>query len=101
LLNGRPLVGYGGAEEYNPAGTQIDRILDRMMWYELAGGTSAAKLLNRNQDFCDMSSLVAAGRAVLVGACAAEGSRVTASTGPVSQAGDLQLVVCRFVIPVQ
>ncbi|MBN1851824.1 MAG: hypothetical protein JW829_03840 [Pirellulales bacterium] len=91
----------GDSETSDPASTQMDAILDRMMWYQQMGGPSYVRLFHRYQAFCDMSWQLDLGRAVLTGVPDRSGSRLLESGQPLGTPDDKHLVVCRFVLPVR
>jgi hypothetical protein len=107
LISGAALgSGTSGAER--PA-LQIEtastaELLGVMMFYEAAGGERFARLPLRYQADCDLSRLLALGRAVLVAEVPPPGSRlIDAETEQTLGAGDssIGLTVVRFVLPVE
>src|SRR4029079_13740511 len=53
-------------QTYDPTALNVDRIVQVMSFYDVAGGKNYANLANRYQSFVDMSNQLHVGRAVLV-----------------------------------
>jgi hypothetical protein len=86
---------------YDRSSFDIGRIVEVMMFHERAGATNYTGLLNRYQNFLDMSNELEMGRAILVGRGPA-GAQVKINDQPVP--GDDQshhTTIYRFVLPVK
>lgn len=93
------------SKSYDQTNTDPVAIVTAMMFYRLADGRYRTGLSNSYQGFVDMSRLVAADRAVLVGVVdsdAMQGSKlaVTATDGETIQTDGGRTTICRFVFPV-
>ncbi len=90
---------------YDRASVDPDYIISAMLFHEAAGGTRYTNLSNAYQPFVDMSSLLAAGRAILVARIEQDGKPCRAANvlrGGKSTASpdDRSASIYRFVIPV-
>lgn len=92
---------------YDRASLDPAYILRMMMFFEAGGGRGYTGLMNRYQHFVDLSPLLKAERAILVGTAPREeadaaryGSQLLREGEPIRGANDLSLTVYRFVYPV-
>ena len=86
---------------YDAAATNdVPRLLDVMMFYDLAGGRSYANLSHRYQTYVDSSSTVRNGRAILVGRCKTPTSVVFRDGASLDANYDQRWTFVRVVIPV-
>lgn len=97
-LTGRTLS--KDAPPYDAAARDARRVLQMIMWYDLAGGANYVGLLNRYHARLEFGHLLDAGRAVLVAECAHPGSRIHDNNEPISDAEGQKLLMYRFVLPV-
>jgi hypothetical protein len=97
LARGR---GEGGVFEADEA--SLAQVLQVMMFYEMIGGYGFAGLPDRYEAFCDLSSLLDLGRAILVVRIDRQGSELVdrRPNVPLGEETDSRLVVYRFVLPV-
>jgi hypothetical protein len=87
---------------YDPQSTDVGRILEMMMFHEIAGGPDyTADLTNRYSQYCDLSGHLTAGRAVLVARVPHGGSELVVDGRPVTGPHDEEWVFYRFVLPVE
>ena len=87
---------------YDPQTIDVSRILEMMMFHQMAGGREyTADLVNRYLRFCDLSGHLTAGRAILVARAANSGSELTVDGRPVDGPDDQRWVYYRVVLPVQ
>jgi hypothetical protein len=101
-LTGRTLS--KDAPPYDPSIRDARRVIQMMMWYNLAGGAHYVGLVNRYHARLDFGHLLGAGRAVLVAEVASgpqSGSRLLRDGEPVDDDDGQRLVVYRFVLPVE
>ncbi|MDH3717799.1 MAG: hypothetical protein OES79_06720 [Planctomycetota bacterium] len=75
----------------------LSRIVNRMMFYDAAGGLEYTPLQNQYQSFVDMSDLLAAGKAVFVGRVDQAALEVTDQHANLSALPDRQQTFFRFV----
>lgn len=86
---------------YDSAATNdVPRLLDVVMFYDLAGGRSYANLAHRYQTFVDLSSTVRNGRAILVGRCETSTSSLSRDGTSLEANYDQRWAFVRVVIPV-
>jgi len=78
-------------------------ILRAMMFFEATGGRRYTRLSNGYQRFVDLSSLLKAGRAVLVARAAEDrhGAELLRNDKPLTDCQDKHTTVFRFVLPVK
>jgi hypothetical protein len=101
-LTGRSLS--KDAPPYDPAVRDARRVIQMMMWYNLAGGANYVGLANRYHARLEFSHLLEAGRAVLVAEAAPgplSGSRMLRDGQPIEDGNGLRHIVYRFVLPVE
>lgn len=95
----------GTAEKrlFVPEQASAKEILNLMMFYEAAGGFGFAHLPNRYQAFCDLSSLLELGRAIVVAEAAQPVARLIddATGNSVGDKQDDSTVIYRFILPVK
>lgn len=117
LLTGRRLIFDDDKEKYHQESTPYDQssldvqyIVRTMMFYEAAGGQRYTGLLNRYQGFIDLSDLLEADRAILVGLTppidaeaptAHRGSVLICNDRPMAAADDQYTGIFRFVMPIK
>jgi hypothetical protein len=114
LLTGRRVVFAQGTDKYQQETTPYDQssadipsILRMMMFYQAAGGRRYTGLWNSYQSFIDMSALLKADRAILVGQAPAERQeRSQAATllrdgRPLVGKENRQTTIYRIVFPVK
>ncbi len=77
--------------------TDLVRIVNRMLFYDAAGGLEYTPLKNRYQAFVDMSDLLAAGQAILVGRADQAALEVTDGNANLSASPDRPQTFYRFV----
>jgi hypothetical protein len=86
---------------YDRAGFEATRILQVMMFYDLAGGSNYTGLLNRYQSFVDLSHQLNFGRAILVGR-GPSGATLQINGQPLEQSQmNRHDTMYRFLLPVQ
>jgi hypothetical protein len=78
----------------------LSRIVNRMMFYDAAGGLEYTPLKNQYQSFVDMSDLLAAGRAVFVGRADHAALEVSDKHANLSALPDRQQTFYRFVFSI-
>jgi hypothetical protein len=78
-----------------------EELLNRMMFYDAAGGQSFAQLPSRFQAYCDLSRLLQLGRAILVADAPGPGRQLAKGGEAIETEGSTALVVYRFVLPVK
>lgn len=89
------------ATVYNSQSDDVPRIMEMMMFHQLAGGERyTAGLTNRYQGFTDLSGHLALGRAVLVGRAAESASTLSRDGAPIEGENHPRWTFYRFVIPV-
>jgi hypothetical protein len=117
LLTGRKLIFDDAADKFQQESTPYDQasldvgyIVRTMMFYKAAGGRRYTGLLNRYQGFIDMSDLLEADRAILMGLAppvdaeapeARRGSILMCNGEPMARAEDRHTGFFRFLIPVE
>ena len=78
----------------------MERIVEVMMFHERAGATNYTGMLNRYQNFVDMSNELELGRAILVGR-GPDGATVKINDEPASADDQSRHTsIYRFVLPV-
>ncbi|NIP84669.1 MAG: hypothetical protein GTO03_03575 [Planctomycetales bacterium] len=80
--------------------SDLSRIVQRMMFYDAAGGLQYTPLKNQYQSFVDMSGLLAAGKAVFVGRAAQAALVVTQPKTNLSNLPDRPQTFYRFVFSI-
>jgi hypothetical protein len=94
-----------GSTPYDQSSVDVDYILRAIMFYEAAGGQHYTHLTNDDQRFLDMTSLLRAGRAVLVahlrGVSGHSGTGLLRDGQPLEGSQDEHTKVYRFVLPVE
>ena len=112
LLTGRKLVRdetdkfQQESTPYDPSSVDPAYILRTMMFFDMAGGRRYTGLMNRYQEFVDLSGLLKTNRAILVGSVPSTsvakcGATLSVHGEPVAGPQDRQWAVYRFVLPVQ
>ena len=100
----RTAKSVGGQVEtppYDRAGVDRERILEVMLFYREAGGRRYTGLLNRYQQFLDLSGQLGLDRAILVGR-GPPAARWTIDGQPIDPSLAAEpLTIYRFVIPVR
>jgi hypothetical protein len=86
---------------YDPANLDVGRIVETMMFHRLLGGNDYTKLSNEYQQFLDLSGLLRAGRAILIGRGPKAGAQLLRDGKPLAGADDQQWTFYRFVYPVK
>jgi hypothetical protein len=86
---------------YDFAGFNVPRILEMMMFHEKAGGANYTGLLNRYQQFVDLSGQLELGKAILVGWGPAGAQTQVNGTALDEIPESRHDTVYRFLIPVQ
>ncbi len=93
--------------DYNQTNATPDSVLQRMMFYQAAGGRHSARLWNSYQEFVDLSELLKTGRAILFTRTPTpadegyEGARLLGDGKPLSGQQDRHETVYRFIFPVK
>jgi hypothetical protein len=88
------------AAGYDRAAFDVSRIVEVMMFHDRAGATNYTGLLNRYQNFVDMSNELELGRAILVGH-GPEGATVEINLEATAAEGENNhTTIYRFVLPV-
>lgn len=85
---------------YDPASTDIQRILDVALFFELAGGQSYTGLANDYQSFLDLSRQIRAGSAVLYGRSDQPATHIERGGQPLAPSTS-HWTCYRIVVPVQ
>jgi hypothetical protein len=93
------------ATPYDPASTEATYVLQAMMFFDAAGGERYTGMANDYQHFVDLSGLLKAGRAILVGHRPASGdhpgARLLRAGGAIAAgAAEEHTTVYRFVLAV-
>ncbi|MHB9046238.1 MAG: hypothetical protein ACYC35_09880 [Pirellulales bacterium] len=92
---------YVVGARYDAQGLDMMPILNRMMFFDAAGGRDATGLVNAYQHFVDLSGHLKTGRAILVGRGRRPGAELLRDGEPMGGNGlDRQWTVYRFVLPV-
>ncbi len=98
---------YHESTPYEPSSVDLGYILRMMMFFDQSGGTGYTGLLDRYQNFVDMTSLLKADRAILVATVpedgsgeARHGSVILRDGKPIAGPNDRRLTIYRFVYPV-
>jgi hypothetical protein len=99
LLMRKNLLDESDVARYQPAGEDLDFLLDAMMWYDTIGGPSFARLLNRQHRRVDLSSHLELGSAILVGRPIQNHSRLVAVDQEFDVERGTDVHITRFVIP--
>jgi len=101
LLTRRRILGESDAlTVYDAQSTDVPRILDMMMFHELAGGAAYTQgLIHRYRRDCDLSGHLQVGRAVLVAQVDVPDDQLAVTNPPQDLQGTSQSVF-RFVLPV-
>ncbi len=92
---------------YELESTDVGYILEKMMFYQAAGGRRYTRLWNSYQQFVDLSNLLKAGRAILVtetplpAAEGHEGAELLRGGKPLAGPHDQHRTIYRFVFPVK
>jgi len=90
---------------YSQSSTEPAYILQRMMFYEAAGGRHYTHLSNSYQEFVDLSNLLKTGRAILVAQTPApaaeghEGAELLGDGKPLAGRQDQHGTIYRFIFP--
>ena len=89
------------AAGYDRASFDVGRIVEVMMFHDRAGATNYTGLLNRYQNFVDMSNELELGRAILIGH-GPDGAKVEINNqATVAQGENNHTTIYRFVLPVK
>jgi hypothetical protein len=90
------------ATPWNPASFDVPRIMEIMMFQDVAGGDQYTKLSHRYQDYIDISSHLSkhSGRAILVGRIKERGSKISVDGQVVDSEAGRHWTFCRIVLPV-
>jgi len=86
---------------YDRGSLDVPRIVEIMSAHELAGGESYTGLVNQYQSFVDLSGLVKAGRAILIGRRAKAAAELTRDGQPMTTEADGRWTFYRYVFPVR
>jgi len=92
---------------YSQSSTELAYILQKMMFYEAAGGRHYTHLSNSYQEFVDLSNLLKTGRAILVAqtpvpaAEGHEGAELLGDGKPLAGRQDQHGTIYRFIFPVK
>jgi hypothetical protein len=93
------------SSQYDPASFDIPLILRQMMFYQASGGQNYAGLLNRYQQFVDLSNQLDLNRGVLIGfdrqAAGSLQRRTDDTWETIRGPEDLHWTCYRFVIPIE
>jgi hypothetical protein len=95
-------AGSAGGNQFFADRASVNELLNLMTFYGVAGGVDFAGLPNRYQAYCDMSRLLAVGRAILIAETGESLSQLVDrdSGEPLGDATDFTTTVWRFVLPV-
>jgi hypothetical protein len=88
------------ATPWDPTSFEVPRIMEMMMFQDVAGGDQYTKLSNRYQDYIDISSHLISGRAVLIGRIEERGSKVSVDGQTIDSEAGRHWTFCRVVFPV-
>ncbi|HJN11232.1 MAG TPA: hypothetical protein QF564_21270 [Pirellulaceae bacterium] len=88
------------ATPWDPTSFEVPRIMEMMMFQDVAGGDQYTKLSNRYQDYIDISSHLISGRAVLIGRIEERGSKVSVDGQTIDSEAGRHWTFCRIVFPV-
>jgi len=101
LTKRRTIAAHDEVPPYDRAGFDVLRIMEVMMFYDAAGGSNYAGLVNRYQRFTDLTDQLEFGRAILVGRGPA-GAVVQIDGRPATdEAQGVHTSMYRYVIPVE
>jgi hypothetical protein len=95
------------ATTYEDESTNVGYILQKMMFYQAAGGRRYTRLWNSYQEFVDLSNLLKTGRAILVtntpmpAAEGHQGAELLGGGKPLAGRQDRHETIYRFVFPVK
>jgi hypothetical protein len=89
------------ATSYAQSSLDVSRILPMMMFYEATGGHGYTGLSNRNQSFIDLTHLLKAGRAILLGRATAPGTLLRGNDQMLTGTDGKTWVWYRYVLPVR
>lgn len=98
LTRRRRQVDQIAASPWDPASTDVPRIIEMMLLHELAGGRTYTDLLHRYQSFADLSSHLTLDYALLIGRAPKETMTIQTDQGVAM--GDHVWTFYRYVIPV-
>ncbi|HEY2760973.1 MAG TPA: hypothetical protein VGI75_09520, partial [Pirellulales bacterium] len=101
LTKRRTIAAHDEVPAYDRAGSDVLRIMEVMMFYEAAGGSNYAGLVNRYQRFTDLTDQLEFGRAILVGRGPAGAAVQIDERPPSDEASGIHTSIYRYVIPVQ
>ena len=101
LTQRRVLNGRNVTAPWDWQHTDVDRILQLVMFYDAANGRSYTQLLHDYQRWLDMSDQLKLRRAILVGRMAASATQLTLDGRPVNAAQRAESSYCRVLYPVQ
>lgn len=88
------------ATPWDPASFDVPRIMEVMMFQDVAGGDQYTKLSHRYQDYVDLSAHLNSGRAVLIGRIDERGSQVAVDGRAIDRDAGRHWTFCRIVFPV-
>jgi len=90
------------ATPWDPTSFDVPRIMEMMMFRDIAGGDQYTKLSHRYQDYVDISSHLNSnsGRAILIGRIDERGSTVSIDGQPVDSEAGRHWTFCRIIFPV-
>jgi len=110
LLTGQRVVADAKKHSYHQESTPYDMssrdvsyILQKMMFFEAAGGRRYTNLTNGYQRFVDLSELLKTGRAVLIAAVPDDhhGAELLRDGRPLDETKENRVTFYRFVLPVE
>jgi len=85
---------------WDPTSFEVPRIMEMMMFQDVAGGEQYTKLSHRYQSYVDISSHLNSGRAVLIGRIEERGSKVSVDGKTIDSEAGRHWTFCRIVFPV-
>ena len=86
---------------WKPDDRDVPRIMEIMMFHDAAGGRDYTGLLNRYQNFVDLSNSLATGHAVLVGKSSQRAADLASADGILEDKYDRHWTFYRCVLPVE